>query len=206
MNVFCPMAWAICKKENGTWHAPFISATEANEYGPRYVNMDYIFFSSLAGTELEHITVCYDIACQWCRHLLERMEKLPAKLHLPKTLKLRYRVPKFHLPAHVQKCWAPYSFNFSPCVGRTDGEGVERSWSTLNGVARCVSMMGQGGRMDTLDDFCNDHNWMKTINAGTCPVTAPDNCLAVCRRPLAAQIDLGYPRGCGAPPRPIRVL
>lgn len=148
---------------------PFLMVTEANEYGPRYVNMDYIFFSSLAGTELEYITISYDIACQWCRYLLERMGKLPANLHLSKTVKLRFRVPKFHLPAHVHKCWAPYSFNFTPCVGRTDGEGVERTWSTLNGVARCVSMMGQGGRIDTLDDFCNDHNWMKTINIGTCP-------------------------------------
>jgi hypothetical protein len=132
-----------------------------------YVNMDYIFFSCLVGTALLAVTVSYDIACQWSRNLLDRMARLPINMHLPETTKLTFRVPKFHLPAHVQKCWAPFSLNFTPGVGRTDGEGVERTWSSLNGVARCVSMMGPGGRMDTLDDFCNDHNWLKTMKIGT---------------------------------------
>jgi hypothetical protein len=147
----------------------------------RYVNMDYIFFSSLAGTTLDSITVSYDIACQWSKNLKTRMERMPTELHLPDSVKLKFCVPKFHLPAHVPKCWAPFSFNFASCVGRTDGEGVERMWSTLNGVAHCVSMMGQGGRMDTLDDFCNDHNWLKTTNTGEyvllrC-VTCADSCV-----------------------------
>jgi hypothetical protein len=128
--------------------------------------MDYIFLSSMAGTTLKLVTISYDIACQWGRHLRTRMAKMPLWLQLPDSLKLQFRVPKFHLPAHVQKCWAPYSFNFTRGVGRTDGEGVERNWSWLNGIARCVSVMGPGGRSDTLDDFCNYHNWRKTTSLG----------------------------------------
>jgi hypothetical protein len=128
--------------------------------------MDYIFFSCLTGTLLLAITISYDIACQWFCNLWTRMETLPDKMHLPAYVKVRSRVPKFHLPGHVAKCLAPHSLNYTPGVGRTDGEGVERTWSSLNGVARCVSMMGPGGRMDTLDDFCNDHNWLKMLNIG----------------------------------------
>lgn len=91
---------------------------------------------------------------------------MPPSMQLPESLQLKFCVPKFHLPAHVQKCWAPYSFNFAKGVGRTDGEGVERNWSWLNGIARSVSLMGPGGRADTLDDFCNYHNWRKTTALG----------------------------------------
>jgi hypothetical protein len=73
-------------------------------------------------------------------------------------------VAKFHLQDHKPKCHVPYSFNFAPGVGRTDGEGVERNWSTLNGVASSVSMMGPGGWWDTLDNFCNYLNWRKTVS------------------------------------------
>ena len=156
--------------------------------------MDYIFFSSLAGTKLDFVTVSYDIACQWSLHLMARMQRLPVNLHLPNTLKVRYRVPKFHLPAHVQKCWAPFSLNFSTCVGRTDGEGMEWTWSTLNGVARCVSMMGQGGRMDTLDDLCNDHNWIKTIATGACtPLMLSHKCSRRAGNQLLRKLTLAIP-------------
>ena len=132
----------------------------------RYANMDYMFLSSLSGTSLRLVTISYDIACEWGRNLRSRMSRMASTLQLPDSLKLQFRVPKFHLPAHVKRCWAPYSFNFTPGVGRTDGEGVERNWSWLNGIARCVSIMGPGGRADTLDDFCNYHNWRKTVGMG----------------------------------------
>ena len=136
--------------------------------------MDFIFLSSIAGTSIKSITISYDIACQWSRNLLSRMAKMPEHLHIPDSIKLQFKVPKFHLPAHVSKCWAPYSFNFTKWVGRTDGEGVERNWSWLNGIARCVSMMGPGGRSDTLDDFCNYHNWRKTVGLGMRLLDHPD--------------------------------
>jgi Kyakuja-Dileera-Zisupton transposase len=128
--------------------------------------MNFIYLSSIAGTSICQITISYDIACQWSQNLIARMGEMPQWLWLPESLQLRYGIPKFHLPAHVQKCWAHFSFNFMQWVGRTDGKGVERNWSWLNSIAHCVSMMGPGGRWDTLNDFCNYHNWRKSINLG----------------------------------------
>jgi hypothetical protein len=133
----------------------------------RYVNMDYLFFSSIAGTCLDKIIGSYDIACQWGRHLRDRLEStIPRHLHPPPHTEFEVFVPKFHLPAHKPQCHAPYSFNYAPGVGRTDGEGIERNWSVLNKVAPSLSMMGPGGRWDTMDDICNYWNWLKTIKLG----------------------------------------
>jgi hypothetical protein len=88
---------------------------------------------------------------------------MPDNLRLQPSTSVQLFVPKFHLPAHTPKCHNPYSLNFAQGVGRTDGEGIERNWSVLNGIAPSVSMMGPGGRWDTIDDFCNYANWRKTI-------------------------------------------
>ncbi|KAJ6582404.1 hypothetical protein B0H19DRAFT_892358, partial [Mycena capillaripes] len=41
--------------------------------GERYLNMDYLFFKSLAGSPLTRLYVSYDIACQWHKNIWERM-------------------------------------------------------------------------------------------------------------------------------------
>jgi hypothetical protein len=79
---------------------------------------------------------------------------------------MRYKVPKFHLPPHVPACQAPFSFNFATGVGRTDGEGVERNWSWLNGAAASTSQMGPGSRHDTLDDYMGFSNFRKVTELG----------------------------------------
>ncbi|KAJ8689357.1 hypothetical protein PTI98_013382 [Pleurotus ostreatus] len=134
--------------------------------GEQYANMDYIFLSSIMATSLFLVTITYDIACQWYRNFFTRMTQLPSALQLSSRVDLRFRIPKFHLAAHKESCHAPFSLNYTKWVGRTDGEGVERMWSWLNKVSHSVSMMGQGGRQDTLDDFCNFWNWRKTVNLG----------------------------------------
>jgi hypothetical protein len=128
--------------------------------------MDYLLLSSVVGTTIKSITISYDIACQWGKHFATRANNptLPNSLHLSSSISLQFIVPKFHLPAHIPKCHGPFSFNYASGVGRTDGEGVERNWSVLNGTAPSVSMMGPGGRWDTLDDICNYVNWWKTIS------------------------------------------
>ena len=119
---------------------------------------------------------------------------MPTWLQLPESLRLQFRVPKFHLPAHVPRCWAPYSFNFAKGVGRTDGEGVERNWSWLNGIARSLSMMGPGGRSDTLDDFCNYHNWRKTTALGERDgITGAARCLPLPGKQLLRRLTLAIP-------------
>ncbi|KAJ7812570.1 hypothetical protein B0H14DRAFT_3478739 [Mycena olivaceomarginata] len=134
--------------------------------GERYSNMDYIWFSSLIGITLLTVIASYDIACQWGHKFWQRAKKMPAHLQLPDWMEVIFKVPKFHLPPHIKACHAPFSFNFTKGVGRTDGEGVERNWSWLNSAARSVSVMGPGAREDTIDDLCGFSNWKKTVDLG----------------------------------------
>jgi Kyakuja-Dileera-Zisupton transposase len=81
---------------------------------------------------------------------------------------LSFLVPKFHLPAHIQKCHWNYSFNYTKNVGRTDGEAPERGWSNLNGLAYSTREMGPGSREDTIEDHVGDWNWKKIVTMGKC--------------------------------------
>jgi hypothetical protein len=75
-------------------------------------------------------------------------------------------VPKFHLPAHIEKCQVNFSFNYTKGVGRTDGEAPERGWSKINGLAASAREMGPGSRRDTLEDHMGDSNWKKVVGMG----------------------------------------
>lgn len=131
-----------------------------------YVNMDYALLSVLKNTKLCMVWISYDIACQWALNLHDRLNLMPADMKLPGELVTNFLVPKFHLPAHTPDCHGPYSFNWALGVGRTDGEGIERNWAWLNGLARSAVMMGAGGRWDTIDDFTAFFNFQKMVNLG----------------------------------------
>ncbi|KAJ7858216.1 hypothetical protein B0H14DRAFT_3447339 [Mycena olivaceomarginata] len=138
------------------------------QLGERYMNMDYMFFRSMAGTDLIRFFISYDIACQWSLHIWECMIK-----YQDETLTLNGRgrfftflVPKFHLPAHIEACNLMYSFNLTPYVGQMDGEAPERGWVNANPLARSTKEMGPGFRRDTLDDHFNDWNHKKIIALG----------------------------------------
>ena len=79
---------------------------------------------------------------------------------------IRFLVPKFHLPAHVEACNLAYSFNLTKGVGRTDGEAPERGWANINPAAQSTKEMGPGSRRDTLDDHFGDWNWKKITKMG----------------------------------------
>ncbi|KAH7917830.1 hypothetical protein BV22DRAFT_1108497 [Leucogyrophana mollusca] len=135
--------------------------------GEKYVNMDYLFFSALRGTSLKVLNVSYDIACQWHKHLWQRMGSLPFSQHLNHADKdITFLVPKFHLPAHIAPCQWLYSFNWTRGVGRTDGEAPERGWANINPVASSTKEMGPGHRRDTIDDHFSDWNWKKVVGLG----------------------------------------
>ncbi|KAG1843694.1 hypothetical protein C8R48DRAFT_618502 [Suillus tomentosus] len=135
--------------------------------GEKYVNMDYLFFSTLRNNCLNALNVSYDIACQWHKNLWSRMESLPKSHHISYLhVFIRFFVPKFHLPAHINKCQTMFSFNFTRFVGRTDGEAPERGWSNINPVASSTKAMGPGCRRDTLDDHFGDWNWKKVVGLG----------------------------------------
>jgi hypothetical protein len=128
----------------------------------RYVNMDYLFFSSLKRTDVRQVVISYDIACQWHKHLWSRMQSYPSELHVASDVDFTFMVPKFHLPAHIEKCQTRFSFNLERGMGRTDGEAPERSWANSNRIAASTKEMGPGSRRDTLDDHFGDWNWKKT--------------------------------------------
>src|SRR5262245_24631782 len=79
-----------------------------NGFSHRYANMDFIFLSCIVGTLLSLVIVSYDIACQWYRNFFMRVKEMPHWLQPSDTLQLRFRVPKFHLPSHVKKCFGPF--------------------------------------------------------------------------------------------------
>jgi hypothetical protein len=131
--------------------------------------MDYLFFSSLINTALICLVVSYDIVCQWSVNLWKRMGTYPHHLKLDHEGRMTvvFLIPKFHLPAHIQRCHNSFSFNLTRWVGRTDGEAPERGWSNIDPIAASTREMGPGSRRDTIDDHFGDWNWKKSINMGS---------------------------------------
>jgi hypothetical protein len=129
--------------------------------------MDYLFFSGLQVVELAMLVMSYDIACQWHKNLWACMKTYPDRIHIAHdTFFTKFVVPKFHLPAHIEKCQTTFSLNLEVGVGRTDGEAPERSWADHNRAAPSTKEMGPGTRRDHLDDHFGDSNWKKTIKLG----------------------------------------
>ncbi|KAG1763903.1 hypothetical protein EV702DRAFT_1182676 [Suillus placidus] len=151
------------------------NASQANvgvgdlQKGERYANMDFIFFSSIMPLLLLTVVISYDIACQWKLNLMKRMNELPEHLRMPAAVALAafmFGIPKFHCPAHEEKCTIPHSLNLMPGVGWTDGEGIECNWAEMNRVANSTKEMGAGYRHDVLDDHFGHHNWCKYAGLG----------------------------------------
>ncbi|KIL55356.1 hypothetical protein M378DRAFT_182256 [Amanita muscaria Koide BX008] len=135
--------------------------------------MDYLFYSGLKNTSIRRMVISYDIACQWSINFKTRMKTCFPETWLVNdtsdmttNVNLRFLVPKFHLPAHVEKCHQDFSFNYMPMVGRTDGEGPERGWSRINDLSNSTREMGPGSRQDTIEDNMNDSNWKKVTTMG----------------------------------------
>lgn len=124
--------------------------------------MDYIFYKTIQTSRLVSYVVSYDIACQWSLNLPDRMLALDHEFFLfDGRRQVKFLVLKFHLPAHIAACRTRYSFNFTPGVGRTDGEAPERLWNEINPLATSTREMGPGSRRDVLDYHFGDHNWRK---------------------------------------------
>lgn len=129
--------------------------------------MDFFFLSGLIQHAPTDLVLSYDIACQWSVNLFERIAIYPEHLRPPhQPDNITFLVPKFHLPAHREKCRNTYSFNYTPKVAYTDGEAPERGWSAVNALASSTKEMGPGSRRDTLDDHFGDYNWRKVTTLG----------------------------------------
>ncbi|KZP27030.1 hypothetical protein FIBSPDRAFT_731485, partial [Athelia psychrophila] len=139
--------------------------------GERYANMDYIFFHSTSQQDYVRLVMSYDIACQWSINLWGRMPDMPGYVQIDREGKsFVFLVPKFHLPAHIEKCHTSYSFNLTRGVGRTDGEAPERGWSNINPVSSSTKQMGPASYRETIDDHFGDWNWLRIITLGKCRI------------------------------------
>ncbi|KAJ7431264.1 hypothetical protein FB451DRAFT_1421731 [Mycena latifolia] len=133
--------------------------------GERFANIDYIFASILKHKhELLFKLISYDIVCIWSKHLFERLKVLPpnVRIAIVSTL-MRFAIPKMHIHAHTLVCQLLFSLNYLIGAAETDGEGIERAWGTLGGVAASTRDMGPGSRHDVLECQLHYWNWLKLI-------------------------------------------
>lgn len=129
----------------------------------RYANTDYAFLSSLRDFLLRHLIISYDVACQWYKHLLERIPSFPKDLQLDlSNIVVNYLLPKWHALTHGDKCQSNFSFDRRRHMAQLNGEGVERLWSLINSVAFSSREMGGGSRCDIIDGKVAVYNWRMT--------------------------------------------
>ncbi|KAF7322306.1 CxC2 domain-containing protein [Mycena chlorophos] len=133
--------------------------------GERYANMDWVFMSAVGGSNVKRLVISYDIACQWKQRLRERVKKIKAPEIATRLddYELQFALPVWHAAAHETRCQAEMSLSHAVGVGRTDGEGIERTWAILNPMSWSTKEMGEGNRHDTLDNKVDQINFDKNI-------------------------------------------
>ncbi|KAK6984039.1 CxC2 domain-containing protein [Favolaschia claudopus] len=136
--------------------------------GERYSNMDYIVLASVFGITLLWLAICYDIVCQWKIHFGDRMAAMPEDMRLDlNRTNVVFGLPVWHATAHERKCQLQNSLTYQEGVGRTDGEGTERVWSVITGMAAATKEMNWGAREDHIEDKIDHHNTEKNLRQGT---------------------------------------
>jgi hypothetical protein len=129
--------------------------------------MDYIVMASIVGIMLMMLTISYDIACQWKKNLASRNAKLPRRIRLDlSSVEVQCGLPVWHASSHELECSNENSLSFLVGVGKSDGEGVERTWADLNPASFHTKEMGVGNRADTLEDKVDSHNFLKNLTQG----------------------------------------
>lgn len=152
------------RREVRVFHGYFV---EKLTFVPRYVNMDFILLAALANFTLMLLTISYDIACQWEVNFPTRNKKLPMDMQLPlEDITVQCALPVWHASSHEDKCQNENSLSFKAGVGKSDGEGVERTWAVLNPAAFQTKDAGKGVREDHLEDKLDSHNFLKNIGQG----------------------------------------
>ncbi|KAF7299453.1 CxC2 domain-containing protein [Mycena indigotica] len=139
------------------------------EKGERYANIDYVVMATLQGEKVINVTISYDIACHWQVLLPARGERIRQRGDLTTDLskyKMQFALPVWHASAHEINCRSKNTLSYAHGVGKTDGEGIERTWSLLNPSAWATKEMGEGARHDTLEDKIDHLNFEKNIGQG----------------------------------------
>ncbi|KAF7309062.1 CxC2 domain-containing protein [Mycena kentingensis (nom. inval.)] len=137
--------------------------------GERYANMDYILIHALRDARVKRLVLSYDIACQWKLRLRQRLLDIADENGVLPDLSnfdVQFVLPVWHAAAHEVECQAQMSFSHARGVGRTDGEGIERTWAVLNPISFATKEMGEGNRIDTIEDKVDNIGWEKNVKQG----------------------------------------
>ncbi|KAF9013697.1 hypothetical protein BDZ89DRAFT_1046721 [Hymenopellis radicata] len=135
--------------------------------GERWSNMDYIFWGATRGIGCLDVLLTYDIACQYNKHVNERRTHLPSSMRAGSDEgEHTYALPIWHGDVHAVECKTRWSLLYIPGAGKTDGEGPERVWALLNGMASDTKEMDVGTRHDRIEDRCDKHNFLKNVGLG----------------------------------------
>ncbi|KAJ7049303.1 hypothetical protein C8F01DRAFT_1002465 [Mycena amicta] len=137
--------------------------------GERFANMDYIVLATLQDELVKCITISYDIACHWQVLLPVRADRIRERGELTTDLskyKMQFALPVWHASAHEINCRSKNTLSHAYGVGKTDGEGIERTWSLLNPIGWSTKEMGEGARHDAIEDKIDHLNFEKNVGQG----------------------------------------
>ena len=71
-----------------------------------------------------------------------------------------------HINNHREDCIYRHSFNYTPGIGYTYGEGIEMTWAEANQTVGSMKKENNGHRHNSLDDFHGYWSWEKVIKMG----------------------------------------
>lgn len=148
--------------------------------------MDWVFCGALSHIRAAEVTLSYDVVCQYCRKLADRLAGISSSsviwagaqafAKFAEAGCTSYVVPKFHLYAHKAYCQLRFALGWLFGTAVTDGEAPERVWSGANPATSSLREMGPGGNNDTMDDIFGAWNWMKTCGMGKCDIPPKSRC------------------------------
>ena len=129
--------------------------------GEQHKNVDFALIKSIGKTRVHRsqgILIIYDIACQYCVHLIERIGD-----HLPAGIAIDAGIGLFHVHAHKDQCFFRYATSFIPGAGIVAGEILESLWSSLNAISPIARTATLAHRAEMLDDHATDSNHKKML-------------------------------------------
>ncbi|KAK7056512.1 hypothetical protein VNI00_003068 [Paramarasmius palmivorus] len=137
------------------------------EKGEKFASTNFALVGALFNLLLPtNVVLTYDIACLYSICLLSRFNANFQGTKYFEKLKgviggILHRVPKMHLQGHIADCQYRWSLNYTPCMGRTCGEGIEGSWAEAKQAGGMTKEMNAGHCADTLTALQNDWNLVK---------------------------------------------
>ena len=158
--VLFPILWLIFTRENSKFIFYYHGKNSLICYLVwRQKNVDYSICQAISCNSdgIQRALITYDVACQWHKNFLARVEKSPG-LFLPNGLKVEPAVSKFHLSAHKAECFTRFSLMFLKGAEHIDGEILETLWASFNKISPSARSMSLAHHQELYDDHMRDSN------------------------------------------------